>query len=249
MMDRLHVLVIGPGLGRCPLVMQAVARIIREARHRQLALVLDADALFLLTLPEYQTLLQGYSKAILTPNAVEYQRLLQAAGSNNSDDHNDRDDDTTARLQQSFDQAIVVVKGRHDQVIRLTQEDHDVDNDETQCRRRLICTEEGGLKRSGGIGDVLSGTLGTLVSWHEILQKQPPPQQPAKPISSNISKSPVTTHLDESSTDWLLWSCWTACCITKRATKRAFDRKKRAMTAPDILQEIGPTVEDMTATL
>jgi ATP-dependent NAD(P)H-hydrate dehydratase len=255
MLDRLHVLIIGPGLGRCPLVMQATARIIKEARRRQVALVLDGDALFLLTQPEYQTLLQGYSKAILTPNVVEFHRLLKAVGEadHHIDDNNNNIDkvdngDPMYRLE-ALDKTIVILKGRHDQVFRLTRDD-DRDNGETPTRRRrLICAEEGGLKRSGGIGDILAGTLGVLVAWHEILQTEQD-ETSATTSSSNTSENTGTTdhNLEESRTDWLLQSCWTACCITKRATKRAFDVKKRAMAAPDILQEIGVTVEHMTTT-
>jgi NAD(P)H-hydrate repair Nnr-like enzyme with NAD(P)H-hydrate dehydratase domain len=58
MMDKLHVLVVGPGLGRCPVVFQAVARIVQVAQSQyRLPLVLDADALFMLTQPDYHQLL------------------------------------------------------------------------------------------------------------------------------------------------------------------------------------------------
>lgn len=223
MMDRLHVLVIGPGLGRCPMVMQATAQIIREARGRELALVLDADALFLLTLPEYQTLLQGYGKAILTPNRVEYQRL-KAVHENQSGTNSDD------AFRKALDQNVLIVKGRFDQVIRIGIDSSQTDGS-SSC---LTCAEVGGMKRSGGIGDVLAGTLGACVAWHEILSRK-----------GNLDYAPSPAPLTPSQ-DMLLWSCWTACCITKQATKRAFDMKKRAMTAPDILKEIGATVEHMT---
>ena len=85
-MESLHALVIGPGLGRCPLVLEAAARIIQIAMDQNLPLVMDADALFLLTLPAYQDLLKtspssGASSAVvLTPNAMELQRLAGKEG-------------------------------------------------------------------------------------------------------------------------------------------------------------------------
>ena len=59
----LHALVIGPGLGREPAVLEAVMRIIEKAKVRQLPLVLDADGLWLLT--QQPDLLRGYHAAVV----------------------------------------------------------------------------------------------------------------------------------------------------------------------------------------
>jgi NAD(P)H-hydrate repair Nnr-like enzyme with NAD(P)H-hydrate dehydratase domain len=40
-------------------------------------------------------------------------------------------------------------------------------------------------------------------------------------------------------------SCFLATAITKRATALAFEKRKRAMTAPDVLEEIGFAVDDI----
>lgn len=191
-MDRLHVLVIGPGLGRCPMVLEATFRIIQEAKSRNIPLVLDADALFLLTLEPYQKALENYDTVVLTPNVVERKRLNG--------------------LEQYWKGATVIQKGAQDAI----------------CRDEKIlatCAEEGGLKRSGGLGDILAGTIGTLVAWNSILTNQ------GKASSSDLPLA-----------------CWTACCFTKRATKRAYDSHLRAMTAPDVLAELGSTINDMTST-
>jgi len=193
MMEKMHCLVIGPGLGRCPLVMKAVARIIAKGREQNLHMVFDADALYMLSLDEYRHLLKDYDRAILTPNMVEYKRLF---------DNGDSD--------QNFASVMIVEKGKHDLIAKGANE-------------LMICEEEGGLKRSGGIGDVLSGTLGTLTAWHAILMERG----------------------DASASDLPL-SCWTACCFVKRATKRAFNDKRRAMTAPDVLDALGASIDTMT---
>jgi len=78
-LERLHCLVIGPGLGRSPWVFAGVARIIRECRERNLLVVMDADALYMLTQPEYHSLLEDCANVILTPNVME-QKRLDAAG-------------------------------------------------------------------------------------------------------------------------------------------------------------------------
>merc|ERR1712028_261348 len=75
----MHVLVLGPGLGRCPFVLEATARLIQRAQSQfHLPLVIDADALFLLTLLKYQNLLTENSNVILTPNKIELQRLRES---------------------------------------------------------------------------------------------------------------------------------------------------------------------------
>merc|ERR1712216_911467 len=70
----LHALCVGPGLGRHPLVFAAAERVIRAAVKSDLAVVLDADALFLLSLEEHRGLLdelRGYDRCVMTPNLME----------------------------------------------------------------------------------------------------------------------------------------------------------------------------------
>ena len=42
LLDRLHVIVVGPGLGRDRLMQETCARLIKEARRRDMPFVLDA---------------------------------------------------------------------------------------------------------------------------------------------------------------------------------------------------------------
>jgi len=201
--------VIGPGLGRCPLVCEATARIIQHAKKQKLALVLDADALWMLAQPPYRSLFENYNDApvVLTPNVVEYKRLLAMS-----------DDNENSNLL--FQHATIVKKGQHDAVMKNGKE-------------LLSCLEEGGKKRSGGIGDVLAGTLGTLVAWNVIL-------------SSKRQKEQNSNNNNDEEDQRLALACWTACCFVKQATKQAFTEKKRSMTAPDVLECLGPAIDRMT---
>jgi ATP-dependent NAD(P)H-hydrate dehydratase len=204
MMDKMHVLVLGPGLGRHPLVLEATAKIIQRAQSQyHLPLVIDADALFLLTLPKYQTLLSDESLVILTPNAMELKRLRDSG------------------LTSLPDRCIVIEKGAMDSIKQGSASLQP--QTQTQTPAMMVCGETGGLKRSGGIGDVLAGTCGTMVAWNKIL-----------------------TDRNEASFDDIPLACWTACCFVKRSTKKAFDVHRRSMTAPDKLQELVPTIDEMT---
>ena len=271
--DRLHVLIVGPGLGRCPLVLRAAAKIIAEAKERKLPMVIDADGLYLLTLKENAGLLAGHHRCVLTPNAIEVKRLTQAMVSsevkNNLDNSgNAKTEDTTAKgafgsdksppgsptpgrlqtawadspehkassdmtaFERSTEGIVIVKKGAMDVIFSTTLEALHV------SRRSMLCKEEGGLKRSGGIGDILSGCIGTFVAWNRILKSSNKP--PAIMVEDDEDKTEESTH------DNLLLGVWTACCITRRATRYAFEEKRRGMTAPDVLREISRTVDEMT---
>ena len=77
LLSRLHVLVIGPGLGREP-YMQAFSRMALDvAKEQGMFLVIDADGLWMVG--QKLDLIKGYRRAVLTPNVVEFKRLSEQA--------------------------------------------------------------------------------------------------------------------------------------------------------------------------
>jgi ATP-dependent NAD(P)H-hydrate dehydratase len=231
---RLHCLIIGPGLGRNELVLQAVLESIQILQYR-IALVLDADALFLLSQNDTAAKLFGDDSSpssspssssnhqettrrkpiYLTPNAMEYKRLFG-------------DDDSSALPSWTHDLTIVC-KGNVDSI--HYQDQH------------IVCEEAGGWKRSGGMGDILSGCLGTLVAWQELLSEAKEKKKEEETCDSN-------TPSDQDSASVLLPDNrllvgWTACCLVKRATQQAFESKGRSMTAPDVLHVLGSVWKQM----
>ena len=74
-LGRFHALAVGPGLGRHPEVLDAVASVIEAARESELPLVIDADGLWLIT--ERPELVKNYKNAVLTPNKHEYGNLAE----------------------------------------------------------------------------------------------------------------------------------------------------------------------------
>lgn len=76
-LSRLHVLVIGPGLGREE-YMQTFARLALDiAKEQGKFLVVDADGLYMVG--RQLDLIRGYRRAVLTPNVVEFKRLSEQA--------------------------------------------------------------------------------------------------------------------------------------------------------------------------
>ncbi|CAK9139231.1 unnamed protein product [Ilex paraguariensis] len=74
-MERFDCLVVGPGLGRDPFLLDCVSDIMKHARHSNVPMVIDGDGLFLVT--NCLDLVSGYPLAVLTPNVYEYRRLVE----------------------------------------------------------------------------------------------------------------------------------------------------------------------------
>jgi len=75
-LSRLHVLVIGPGLGREEYMISHARTALGLAKENGMFVVLDADALWMLG--RDVGILKGYRRAVITPNVVEFQRLSEA---------------------------------------------------------------------------------------------------------------------------------------------------------------------------
>ncbi|KAL3962004.1 hypothetical protein ACCO45_003527 [Purpureocillium lilacinum] len=143
MLPRLHVLVVGPGLGRDPLMQATVARVVRAAREREMPVVLDADALQLVQ--QDPGLVKGYAGAVLTPNVVEFKRLWESLG---------LDDPGEGAGETGKVEALAKALGG---VTRL----HLQWEDNTDGR------SYGRQKRSGGQGDTLTGSVATFLAWRK----------------------------------------------------------------------------------
>ena len=75
LLSRLHVLVVGPGLGREDYMIKYAKQAIGLARKQQMYLVLDADALWMIGTDV--EVIKGYNKAVVTPNVAEFKRLSE----------------------------------------------------------------------------------------------------------------------------------------------------------------------------
>ncbi|OAA82536.1 YjeF domain containing protein [Akanthomyces lecanii RCEF 1005] len=149
MLARLHVLVIGPGLGRDPLMQDTVEHVICAAKDKGIPIVLDADALQLVQ--KDLNIVKGYTEAVLTPNVVEFDRLCKAAGVESSD--SDSETQRVEALASALGGVTIIQKGKHDYI----------------SNGKITMTDdlEGGKKRSGGQGDTLTGSIATFLAWRK----------------------------------------------------------------------------------
>lgn len=160
MLPRLHCLVIGPGLGRDPLMQNTVARVVKAARESNIPLVLDADALQVVQ--SSPDLVKGYKLAVLTPNVVEFGRLCKALGiedevkkatESNSGNEEMKETAKVEALARALDGPTIVQKGFSDFI--------------SDGKTTLTVDLTGGKKRSGGQGDTLTGSIATFLGWRK----------------------------------------------------------------------------------
>jgi ADP-dependent NAD(P)H-hydrate dehydratase / NAD(P)H-hydrate epimerase len=148
MMAQASVLVAGPGLGRGAWSLQLLQAALQQAMNLDLPVVLDADALNLLSEGQLSQYLDHRSKWILTPHAGEAARLLNT----NSEEIQTNREASIRQLQQSFG-GVVVLKGPGSLVCF-----------EHLGRQQVeTCSHGNPGMASGGMGDVLSGIIGALL--------------------------------------------------------------------------------------
>uniref|UniRef100_A0A8C7A6C5 ATP-dependent NAD(P)H-hydrate dehydratase n=1 Tax=Neovison vison TaxID=452646 RepID=A0A8C7A6C5_NEOVI len=109
-LPRLHALVVGPGLGRDDTLLENVKGILEASKARDIPVVIDADGLWLIA--RHPALIQGYQKAVLTPNHVEFGRLSEAVLRDPADGSDHRE--AVRRLSWALGNVTVVQKGERD---------------------------------------------------------------------------------------------------------------------------------------
>lgn len=205
MLPRLHVLVIGPGLGRDEVTQRQVRAIIKAARsyNPPIPMVLDADALWLIQLePE---LIKGYPECILTPNVIEFGRLARAIGMNELDKNPEKQ---CQEMSNILGGVCVIQKGPVDYI--------------SQGKDTTVSDFQGGLKRAGGQGDTLTGSLGTFLGWRQLYHEK------LWDIGGEEMSRPET----------LLLAAFAGSAITRECSRRAFAKRARALQASDLTEEV-----------
>lgn len=148
-LERLHVLVIGPGLGRDSNILNSVSQIINACREIKMPLVIDADGLFLIT--DQLDLIKDYAApgVILTPNKIEFERLYSKIKLTSNEDNQE----IAIDFKTLGNNITILKKGSADDFL--------CDNRQCQWRSNL----GGSNRRCGGQGDLLSGAIATFLHW------------------------------------------------------------------------------------
>ncbi|KAL4807176.1 Ribokinase-like protein [Aspergillus unguis] len=237
MLSRLHALVIGPGLGRDEVTLKVVTEVMKEARSRSIPFVLDADGLLLVT--QDPDLVKGYMNCILTPNVNEFGKLAetckidvpslaQISKDDKGGDKMSRAAEACEKLSQALGGVTIIQKGPHDVI--------------SNGITSIISDVEGGLKRSGGQGDTLTGSLGTLLGWraayHEPLWDSGEQENSKEAQSKDEIQGEIESGRKMSPKTSLLLAAWAGSCITRECSRRAYTKKGRSMQASDLTEEV-----------
>lgn len=162
-LPRLHALVIGPGLGRNDQALSTVGSLITSLKEKEIPIVLDADALYFVS--QCPEIVRGYTRAILTPNIVEFDRLYSSVFRTESKNYDDPKA-IVEELAKTLGHITILRKGPID----IVSDGHNT----------FTCNETGSPRRCGGQGDLLSGSMGAFTHWsHNAFR------------SSQLSQSPI----------------------------------------------------------
>jgi len=155
---------------------------------------------------KFPQVIKGYDLAVLTPNVAEYGRLLESF---NLDPK--KDDDSPSTLARMLGNVTVLQKGVTDKISNGTS--------------YIECKEEGGLRRHGGQGDVLSGSVASFLAWGHNWQSH---NKEAK------LQIPYT-----------MLAAYGASLLVRQCNRVAFEKNYRSSTTPDMIAEIGPVFEKL----
>ncbi|KAF8651598.1 hypothetical protein AX16_004688 [Volvariella volvacea WC 439] len=232
LLSRLHVLIIGPGLGREPYMQNFAKLALSIAKSKGMFLVLDADSLLLVG--QDPGIIKGYRRAVVTPNVVEFKRLSDTIGI---------DPSTPAGLRASLVSrhlggVTVLQKGAKDVISvdttgATSEEDldksqlHGADANRESTKETVEVDVEGGLKRCGGQGDVLSGLVGTFMAWGKNYEGGVFGDR-----SIPTSRMPFLAAIGGS-------------MVTRTASRRAFNKEGRSLVTEDMLSEIGKSFAEV----
>lgn len=210
MLGRLHVLVVGPGLGRDPLMHETCARVLAAARERGMPVVLDADALAVVT--KSPELVMGWREVVLTPNVVEFGRLWKGVFPNREEGGAGEEARSEVAQVEALSRALggvtIVQKGQKDLI--------------SNGRTTLVVDVRGGLKRSGGQGDTLTGSIATFLAWR-------------KAYLDGLWEH-AGDKLPEMETLGL--AAFGGAAITRECSRLAFEKHGRSMQASDLTEQV-----------
>ncbi|VDC03448.1 unnamed protein product [Peniophora sp. CBMAI 1063] len=223
LLARLHVLIIGPGLGREPYMQDYARDALKIAKENGMFLVLDADGLYMAG--QDLSLIKGYRRAVLTPNVMEFKRLSEQAGI----DPSTKPEDLAQAVSRALGGVTVLQKGGKDVIAVDTSaagdsSAHDaskVSTDEPEQTEVIVVDTPGGLKRCGGQGDILSGSVGAFLAWGKCFETGAFGDGSIPP-----SRVPIL-------------AATAASILTRTTSGIAFEREGRSVVTQNMLQDIG----------
>ncbi|KAG5560096.1 hypothetical protein RHGRI_003404 [Rhododendron griersonianum] len=237
-MERFDCLVVGPGLGRDPFLLDCVSNIIKHARRSSIPIVIDADGLFLVT--NSLDLISGYPLAILTPNINEYKRLVQSVLNCEVNDHDAPGQ--LLSLAKRIGGVTILRKGKSDLV-----------SDGNQV---MSVSMYGSPRRCGGQGDILSGrqiisskVKRLLFSWLITIFSQYETSYSSADASVAVfvswARQYISSAKEELGMNPTVLGCIAGSALVRKAALLAFENKRRSTLTGDIIECLGRSLDEI----
>ncbi|KAG5560099.1 hypothetical protein RHGRI_003404 [Rhododendron griersonianum] len=226
-MERFDCLVVGPGLGRDPFLLDCVSNIIKHARRSSIPIVIDADGLFLVT--NSLDLISGYPLAILTPNINEYKRLVQSVLNCEVNDH-----DAPGQLLSLAKRWCL-----------------------NPCFHAVMSVSMyGSPRRCGGQGDILSGrqiisskVKRLLFSWLITIFSQYETSYSSADASVAVfvswARQYISSAKEELGMNPTVLGCIAGSALVRKAALLAFENKRRSTLTGDIIECLGRSLDEI----
>jgi len=229
-LQKMHALVVGPGLGRSFSLMSPAKIMVHKAIELGVPLVIDADGIYLISCDP--DLVRGYRHCILTPNWVEF-KLLYSRVFGTALNENEPLPHSVALLSQRLGHVTVCLKHRHDVI--------------SDGHHSVIVAETGSPRRCGGQGDVLAGSAGTFFHWTtnfhnrdeggDVIGDEGACGCDEVDPSQGLPSSSSSTSSQRASSPML--AAYAACLLTKRCNAQSYSVRGRSTTTVDLIESIG----------
>ncbi|OWB58408.1 transferase activity protein [[Candida] boidinii] len=216
LLERIHVVVIGPGFGRDPIMLKTLELIINELKKSDKPIILDADALYLLSI--HPNIIKNYSNCIITPNIVEFKRICNSINIEFEINEflNNLNNEKLIELLQ-----LVSLKLGNITILLKGLNDYIVTNNSDNNKLLIINDNIGSFKRVGGQGDTLTGLISCLWAWGSYTYKnQLFPQSKLNPILNDEQIKMI--------------SCFGGSLLTRNSANLAFKDYGRSLQTSDI---------------
>ncbi|KAJ2720487.1 hypothetical protein GGI07_004570 [Coemansia sp. Benny D115] len=207
-LSKVHAVSVGSGMGNDEGVCEGVRLAIGAARKKGVAMVMDADSLALVC--SDPGIIHGYSDAVLTPNAPEFARLCASLGIAPPESGSSTAGvvEAAQKMASALGGVTVVRKGKEDVI--------------TNGSKTFVCQEAGGLRRCGGQGDVLSGSIAAFLAWGCKYR-----EAAWKHTGDEIDVSEIP-----------MLAAYAGCLVTRHASFLAYEECGRATQSSDVLEQV-----------
>lgn len=234
--------IIGPGLGRHPNVLEQAREILLAFNAREVPVVLDADALWMLSEDPGIVNKLELGHVVMTPNKVEWDRLTKAGIDYRRIDATmvlkgtkGLDNMVSSRIDSSLERHSLPADKVVDWIF-YSRSDGRSNPRTSPDYEPLYCEEPGSLRRAGGQGDVLTGCIATFIAWNN---------GRGNTCADSDAADAQQPSEKEVRAKTIAQCAHAGCTVTRMAARRAFEKHHRAMGAPDLIDQLGGIIQHL----